>query len=118
MGKTRNGCMTTEHSAARPGSSQRTLERCRARRGGPYVSCCNRVHGLWRDLDGRFAEHERPVGAGSDDDCRRDRQKIAIDENKFVVVPQRRGAYVCPLRSSREFQNTNINSCKSDTYEC
>ena len=109
MGKTHSSCATTEKTAAHPGSSPRTLERDRARRGGPaYVSCCNRVHDLRIDLDGRIAEDERIVAAGSDDDCRRDEQKIAIGENKFVVVPQRRGAYGCHLRSSQEYQLANI----------
>ena len=84
MGKTRNGCLTTEKTAAHPGSSRRTLERYRVRRGGPpCVCCCDRGHELRSDLDGRIAEDERPVSAGPDDDCRRDEQKIAVGENKF-----------------------------------
>ena len=109
MDKTRNGCVTTEQAAAHPGSSPRTLERYRVRRGGPAcVSRCNRVHELRDDLYGRIAEDERPAAAGSDDDCRRDGQKIAIGKNKFVGAPQRRGAYVCHPRSSQECQKTVI----------
>ena len=108
MGKTRNGCLTTEQ-AVHPGSSPRTPERCRVRRGVPAcVSCCDRVHARRDDLDGRIADDGRPAAAGSDDDCRRDGQKIAIGENKFVVAPQRRGAYACHPRSSQECQKTVI----------
>lgn len=119
MGKTRNDCVTTEQAAAHPGSRPRTLGRCRARDGGPaHVSCCNRVHELRSGLDGRIAEHERLAAAGLDDDCGRDGQKIAIGENKFVVVPQRRGAYACRSRSSQECQMANIKCMKSATYPC
>ena len=88
MGKTRNDCLITEHSAAvHPGvegSSPRTLERCRARHGGPvFVPCCNRVHDLRSGLDGRIAEDERPVATGSEGECGRDGHKIQGGENKF-----------------------------------
>lgn len=119
MGKTRNDRMTTKQAAAHPVSNPRTLERCRTRGGGPpCVSCGNHVHELRSNLDDRIAEDERPAAAGSDDDCRRDGQKIAIGENKCVVVPQRRGAYACRARSAQEFQKTVIVSYKSDTWPC
>ena len=87
MDKTRNGCLTTEQVAAHPGSSPRTLERCRVRRGGPAcVSRCNRVHELRDDLYGRITEDKRPVAAGSNDDFCRDNRKIAIGENKFCRI--------------------------------
>ena len=109
MGKTRNDCVTTEHSAAHPGSSPHILEPHRMGCGGPaYVSCRNRVHELRSNLDGRIAEDERPAAVGSEGECRRDRQTIAVGKNKFVVVPQRRGAYACRSRSSQEYQNTVI----------
>ena len=75
MGKTRNGCLTTEQ-AAHPGSSPRTLECYRARDGGPpRVSCCNRVRGLRSGLEERVGGDERPVAVESEDDCRRDGRK-------------------------------------------
>ena len=66
MDKTRNGCLTTEQ-AVHPGSSPRTPERCRVRRGVPAcVSYRDRVHDRRDDLDGRIAEDERPAAAGTD----------------------------------------------------
>ena len=109
MGKTRNDRMTTEHSVAHPGSSPRTLEHHRMGCGGPaYVSCRNRAHELRSNLDGRIADDERLAAVGSEGECRRDGQKIAMGANKFVIVPQRRGAYACHTRSSKEYQNTVI----------
>ena len=86
MDKTRNGWLTTEQ-AAHPGSSPRTPERCRVRRGGPpCVSCCDRVHDLRSDPSGRIAEDKRPAAAGSNDDFCRDNRNITIGENKFCRI--------------------------------
>ncbi len=94
MGKTRNGCLTTEQAAEHPGSSPRSLERYRVRGGGPpCVSCCNRVHDLRSDLDELIAKDGRPVAVESEDDCVRNGRKIATGENKFFVVAPRRQAY-------------------------
>ncbi|MDE0381690.1 MAG: hypothetical protein OXI20_20850 [Rhodospirillales bacterium] len=109
MGETRNGCVITEHSVAHPGSSPRTLERCRARGGGPpCVSCCDRVHELRSDLDGRAEGHERPVAAGSDDACRRNDKKIAMGENKVFAVALRIQAYAFHVRRTQEYENAVI----------
>ena len=103
MGKTRNGCLTTEHSAAHTGSSPRTLEHHRMGCGGPaYFPCRNRVHDLSSGLDGRIAEDECPVAVGSNDDCYRDGRKIAIGENKFFAVALRIQAYAFHVRRTKE----------------
>ena len=87
MGKDRDDCLTTEHTARRiRGPSPRTPERYRVRRSGPArASCCDRVHELRDDLDGCIAEDERPAAVGSNDDFCRGGRKIAIGENKVFV---------------------------------
>ena len=109
MGKTRNGCVITEQAVAHPGSSPRTLERCRMGCGGPaYVSCRNGVHELRSNLDGRIAEDERPAAGGSNDDGRRAGRKIAICENKFFSVALRIQAYAFHVRRTQEHEDAII----------
>ena len=109
MGKTRNGCLTTKQPATHPGSSPRTLERCRMGCGGPaYVSCRNGVHELRNDLDGRAEGHERPVAVGSNDDGRRDGRKIAIGENKLFAVALRIQTYAFHVRRTQEYEDAVI----------
>ena len=109
MGKTDSHHPAAEQAAAHPGSSLRTLERYRVRGGEPAcVSCCNRTRNLRSGLDGRIAGDGSPVAAGSKDDCLRDGWKIAMGENKFLVVAPRRPAYACRVRSTQEYSEAII----------
>ena len=94
MDTTNGGYPTTEQAAAHLESSPRTLERYRARGGGPpCVSCCDRVHGLRSGLEELIAKDGRPVGVASEDNCVRNGRKIVNGENKCFVVALRRQTY-------------------------
>ena len=83
MGETDSGYSATEQ-AAHPGSGPHTLERHRARGGGPpCVSCCDRVRDLRSGLEDPIAGDSRPVAVKSKDDCVRNGRKIASGENIF-----------------------------------
>ena len=104
MGTTRNGYLTTELAAARPGSSPRTLERYRhrARDGGPpCVSCCDRVRDLRSDLEELIARDGRPVGVGSEDECGRDGHGMDAGKINLSVSNLRNGRTRADIRGNK-----------------